>query len=105
MSYKTITLLCAVLFSIGCARSVERAGQQHWTATRLNQTKLPRFDVPVTVNDKVVAWIDYFQGPGHNHFARYLSRSNRYIPMMQDTLKKYALTQDLVYLDLIESGF
>lgn len=96
--------LCAILFAAGCARSVE-IRYSKWTVKQLNENKLPKFDIPIVINDRVIAWIDYFQGPGRNHFARYLARSGRYVPQMQTVLKKYALPQDLVYLALIESGF
>lgn len=66
---------------------------------------LPRFDVPVEMNDRVVAWMEYFQGPGRGHFRRYLERSGRYIPLMQEILKKEGMPKDLVYVALIESGF
>jgi len=64
-----------------------------------------RYDFPITVNRKVESWMDYFTGRGRHHMERYLGRSSRYIPLMQETLKKEGLPQDLVYLALIESGF
>ncbi|MBT3182810.1 MAG: LysM peptidoglycan-binding domain-containing protein [Deltaproteobacteria bacterium] len=67
--------------------------------------KLPTFDIPVEINDRVVAWIKYFQGPGKRHFARYLRRSGRYIPMMHKILKEEGMPLDLVYISMIESGF
>ena len=36
---------------------------------------------------------------------RYLQRSTRYMPIMQDILKKEGLPKDLIYIALIESGF
>ncbi len=36
---------------------------------------------------------------------RYLARSARYMPIMQDILKKEGLPKDLIYIALIESGF
>jgi membrane-bound lytic murein transglycosylase D len=66
---------------------------------------LPRSDIPLTVNDKVEYFVDYFQGPGRKAFARWLSRSERYIPMMKQVLKDEGLPEDLVYLAMIESGF
>lgn len=81
------------------ARDPRRFIQEHDLA------HLPRFDVPIEVNDRVVAWMEYFQGVGRGHFRRYLERSGRYMPLMQDILKKHGLPQDLVYVALIESGF
>ncbi len=98
-------MLLIMALSFGCARTsmVERTSR--WTPKAISQSRLPKFDMPITVNDRVVAWLDYFQGPGRSHFARYLARSGKYLPMMQDVLQKYALPQDLVYIALIESGF
>ncbi|MFH0799458.1 MAG: LysM peptidoglycan-binding domain-containing protein, partial [Pseudomonadota bacterium] len=67
--------------------------------------RLPKFDIPVEMNDRVVAWMEYFQGPGRKHFRRYLERSGRYIPLMQEILKREGMPKDLVYIALIESGF
>ena len=70
-----------------------------------NLERLPRFDIPIEINDRVVAWMEYFQGPGRNHFRRYMERSGRYVPLMQEILKKNRMPADLVYIAMIESGF
>lgn len=98
-------LMIAIAFVAACAGGQTVGKQAKWNTKGLKSSKLPKFDIPVVVNDRVVAWIDYFQGPGRRHFERYLARSGRYIPQMQDILKKYGLPQDLVYLAMIESGF
>jgi len=67
--------------------------------------ELPDSDLPLTFNSKVDYFINYFQTSGRNSFARWLSRSERYIPMMREVLKKNSLPEDLVYLAMIESGF
>jgi membrane-bound lytic murein transglycosylase D len=72
---------------------------------RLPEEELPDSDIPLTVNEKVQYFIRYFQGPGRSSFARWLSRSERYIPMMREILRKEGLPEDLVYLAMIESGF
>ncbi len=72
---------------------------------RYQLNRLPTFDIPVEINDRVIAWIKYFQGPGKRHFARYLRRSGRYIPMMHKILKEERMPLDLVYISMIESGF
>lgn len=71
----------------------------------LKSSALPRFDIPVEVNDRVIAWIEYFQGPGRRHFEKYLRRSGRYAPMIREILKDENVPQDLVYISMIESGF
>lgn len=66
---------------------------------------LPESDIPLTLNNKVEYYVNYFQTKGRSVFARWLSRSERYIPMMKQVLKKEGLPEDLVYLAMIESGF
>lgn len=72
---------------------------------KLPDEELPESDIPITVNEKVQYFIGYFQTSARKVFARWLSRSERYIPMMKEVLKKEGLPEDLVYLAMIESGF
>lgn len=71
----------------------------------LPEDVLPDSDIPLQLNNKVEYFIDYFQTRGRNTFARWLSRSERYIPMMKEVLRKEGLPEDLIYLAMIESGF
>ncbi len=65
-----------------------------------------KFDIPVTINDRVSAWIDYFaNGSGRKHFERYLSRSTRFVPTELSILKEVGVPKDLIFLSMIESGF
>jgi len=50
-------------------------------------------------------FIHYFQTRGRDKFELYLSRSGKYVGMMQKILARYGLPEDLVYVALIESGF
>ncbi len=50
-------------------------------------------------------FIHYFQTRGRDRFELYLSRSGKYVGMMQKILARYGLPEDLVYVALIESGF
>jgi membrane-bound lytic murein transglycosylase D len=63
------------------------------------------FDIPIVVNDRVEYFIEYFQTTHRKAFTRWLERSERYIPMMKELLRKNGLPEDLVYMALIESGF
>ncbi len=64
------------------------------------------FDIPIEINPEVEKWVRYFTaGSGRKHYARYLSRSSRYRPMMYRELDKAGLPRDLVYLSMIESGY
>jgi membrane-bound lytic murein transglycosylase D len=72
---------------------------------KLPEEDLPDSDIPLTLNSKVEYFINYFQTGARDVFARWLSRSERYIPMMKEVLKKEGLPEDLVYVAMIESGF
>lgn len=64
-----------------------------------------KYDIPVELNDAVVAYIRFFQTDAREHFTRWLARSTRYLPMMRSVLEQQGLPLDLVYLSMIESGF
>jgi membrane-bound lytic murein transglycosylase D len=64
-----------------------------------------KYDIPVELNDAVIAYIRFFQTDTREHFGRWLARSTRYLPMMRGVLEKQGLPLDLVYLSMIESGF
>lgn len=68
-------------------------------------SEIPKEDIPIVINRQVEKWMAYFQGRGRPHFAKWLSRSGRYIPMMREILIENGLPEDLVYLSMIESGF
>lgn len=69
------------------------------------KSETPTWDIPITINDAVERWLQYFQGDGRKNFAIYLSRAGRYEPMMRAIFRDAGLPEDLVYLSLIESGF
>jgi len=64
-----------------------------------------KFDLPMTINAQVSAYIRHFCGSKKKVFSVYLARSSRYLPMMKGIFKKQGLPQDLAYLAMIESGF
>ncbi len=67
--------------------------------------KIPQSDLPVVINDKVLAWIDYFTGDGRAVYQRWLDRQAIVKPHIDSVLKEYGLPQDIIYLSMIESGF
>jgi len=64
-----------------------------------------KFDIPMTMNDRVRNWVDYFTGPGRKHFSRYLARSTRFVPTQLRILREQKLPNDIIFLSMIESGF
>ena len=83
----------------------ELAAQSADFDLKLPEEDLPESDIPLTFNSKVAYFTRYFQESGRGSFARWLSRSERYIPMMREVLRREKLPEDLVYLAMIESGF
>ncbi|MBC7372027.1 MAG: lytic transglycosylase domain-containing protein [Bdellovibrionaceae bacterium] len=63
------------------------------------------FDLPVTYNKKVSKWVQYYQTRGQHWFGEWLSRSSKYMPMIQAELQRANLPLDLAYMVMIESGF
>jgi membrane-bound lytic murein transglycosylase D len=49
--------------------------------------------------------VRFFQSSGRRWFRRWMSRSARWLPVMQPILESKGLPRDLVYLSMIESGF
>ncbi len=64
-----------------------------------------RYDIPVEMQPLVAQYIQFFQGPGRKWFRKWVSRSTRYMPVMQPILEAKGLPRDTIYLAMIESGF
>lgn len=64
-----------------------------------------RYDIPVEMQPLVAQYIHFFQGGGRKWFRHWMSRSARFIPLMQPILEAKGLPRDTVYLAMIESGF
>jgi membrane-bound lytic murein transglycosylase D len=71
----------------------------------LAQTGTIAFDVPVVADERVDRWIQIMRGPGRGWYAKWLSRSTRYVPVFWPILEAHGLPKDLVFLSMIESGF
>jgi membrane-bound lytic murein transglycosylase D len=62
-------------------------------------------DVPIPQNDRVLAYIELFQGRLRDWFQAGLQRGAQYLPMIQDVFRAEGLPLDLAYVPLIESAF
>lgn len=63
------------------------------------------FDLPVTYNHQVSFWVNHFQTRGQKWFREWLERASRYLPFIQEELRKANLPTDLAFMVMIESGF
>ena len=60
----------------------------------------------VQLNDRVRYFLDQFQtGDRHAVVERWLTRSGRYLPMIQEVFKQKGLPEELAFTAMIESGF
>ena len=63
-------------------------------------------DLPLTVNDEVLSFLNFFQTPrGKAIVETGLSRSGRYREMISRVLREEGVPQDLIYLAQAESAF
>jgi membrane-bound lytic murein transglycosylase D len=64
------------------------------------------YDIPIEVNDAVVAYVRFFQHPKvRPHFVKWLARAPRYLSRFREILRAQGLPEDTVFLSMIESGF
>ena len=61
--------------------------------------------LPLTVNDTVLGYINYFANRGHKTLLAGYRRSGRYRPMIQRVLDEEGVPQELIHLAQAESGF
>ena len=107
------TILASFLTSCGSVESrrdsyyfkKERNSSPTVTQSLQSSRKGSRDHIPYHFNSHVQSWIYYFQTRGRSHMEKYLERSSRYLPMMKRELRKNGLTEDLVYIVFVESGF
>jgi membrane-bound lytic murein transglycosylase D len=63
------------------------------------------YDIPITLNDKVLEALDYWLNRGRKYFADGLVRSGRYQEMIARIFRDEGLPLDLMYLAQVESLF
>jgi membrane-bound lytic murein transglycosylase D len=61
--------------------------------------------LPLSVNDSVLGYINYFSNRGHKTIIAATERSGRYRPMIQRILDEEGVPQELIHLAQAESGF
>src|SRR5215471_15055780 len=66
-------------------------------------TVVHTLDVPL--NQRVLSYIDLFQGRLHDFIDGGLQRGSQYLPMIRKTFSAQGLPPDLAYIPLIESAF
>ncbi len=62
-------------------------------------------DIPIPTNDRVLRYVELFQGRLREFLTEGLARGAQYLPMIQATFRAEGLPLDLAYVPLIESAF
>ena len=62
-------------------------------------------DIPIPLNQRVLSYIELFQGRLHSFIEEGMKRGTKYLPMIQNVFRAEGLPLDLAYVPLIESAF
>ena len=62
-------------------------------------------DINIPLNERVLSYIELFQGRLHDFIEEGLKRGGKYLPMIQNVFRAEGLPLDLAYVPLIESAF
>jgi membrane-bound lytic murein transglycosylase D len=62
-------------------------------------------DVPIPQNERVLGYVELFQGRLRDYIQESLTRGTKYLPMIQEVFRAEGLPLDLAYIPVIESGF
>lgn len=62
-------------------------------------------DLPVPLNQRVLSYVELFQGRLHEYIEGGMRRGSQYLPMIQQVFRAEGLPLDLAYVPLIESAF
>ena len=62
-------------------------------------------DVPIPLNQRVLAYVELFQGRLHDFIEEGMRRGTKYLPMIQNVFRAEGLPLDLAYVPLVESAF
>ncbi len=62
-------------------------------------------DLPIPANEKVLSFVELFQGRLHDFLTAGLERGSRYLPMIQRVFREEGVPVDLSYIPLVESAF
>ncbi len=91
---------------LNAAMFVERPQPKATTAeTVASDLEHSPSDVRIDINDRVLAYVELFQGRLRDFLQAGMDRGQRYLPMIQSVFKSEGLPLDLAYVPLIESAF
>ena len=62
-------------------------------------------DVPIPMNERVLSYVELFQGRLKEYIQDGLQRGSKYLPMIQSVFRAEGLPLDLAYIPIVESAF
>jgi membrane-bound lytic murein transglycosylase D len=63
------------------------------------------YDIPIPLNQRVLDFVQLFQGRLHDFLEEGMRRGSQYLPMIQSVFRAEGLPLDLAYVPLVESAF
>src|SRR6266498_2808831 len=69
------------------------------------ESDLQNHDIPIPLNQRVLAYVELFQGRLHDFIEDGMRRGSKYLPMIQNVFRAEGLPLDLAYVPLVESAF
>jgi membrane-bound lytic murein transglycosylase D len=63
------------------------------------------YDIPIPLNQRVLSFVQLFQGRLHDFLEEGMRRGSQYLPMIQNVFRAEGLPLDLAYVPLVESAF
>lgn len=63
------------------------------------------YDLPIVSNDKVLSYVELFQGGLRGFLEKGLARGSRYLPRIREVFQAEGVPLDLAYVPLIESAY
>lgn len=70
-----------------------------------NDLESSEHDIPIPLNQRVLAFVELFQGRLHEFLEEGMKRGSKYLPMIQNVFRAEGLPLDLAYVPLVESAF
>lgn len=69
------------------------------------EIKEATYDLPVISNDRVLSYVELFQGTLRPYLQEALGRGSQYLPRIREIFKEQGVPLDLAYVPLVESAF
>jgi membrane-bound lytic murein transglycosylase D len=93
------------LLAIATFEPPSESASPETTAAVRADLEATQHDIPIPLNDRVLSYIELFQGRLRNYLQSGMERGSQYLPMIQQVFRAEGLPLDLAYIPLIESAF